>query len=434
MSRPRVVHVTSVHPAHDIRIFHKECRTLAAAGYEVILLATGDAGGDSGGAPPGGLSGRCGGRGEGGRWEDVRIRMLPRPRRRWQRMTTTLYRIYRAALEERADCYHLHDPELLPVGLLLRRRGRRVVYDVHEDVPLQVLSKHWIPPWLRPWVSRLVRRVEAFCARRLDGAVAATPAIARKCAAWGVPCMTVQNFPLPAPEPFDGTPYTARGPLVVYVGAITAERGLREMVAAMARLPESLGARLVLAGEFSPAGLAEEARAWPGWERVIHLGWQDRQQVQRLLGSARVGLALLHPEPNYVECYSTKSFEYLQAGLPVVASDFPLWRSVLGETGGAVLVDPLDPDAIARAVQHLLEHPEEARAMGEAGRRAAAERFTWEKQAEELLAFYRRLLGTGAGDSPDRRAAPGAAAGTTGAAEARMGAEAACTTGGRAGS
>jgi len=327
-------------------------------------------------------------------WRDgVRIRTLARPQRRWQRMTATLYRIYREALAEQADCYHFHDPELLPVGLLLRRQGRRVIYDVHEDVPLQVLSKHWISPWLRPWVSRVVRGVEAFCARRLDGVAAATPAIARKCAAWGVPCATVQNFPLPAPAADKGIPYTAREPLVVYVGAITRERGLREMVAAMARLPDSLGARLILAGEFSPASLAEEARMWPGWERVIHLGWQDRQQVQRLLGTARVGLALLHPEPNYVECYSTKSFEYLQAGLPVVASDFPLWRSVLGETGGAVLVDPLDPGAIAAAVQRLLEHPEEAQAMGEAGRRAVTERFTWERQAWELLALYRRLLG-----------------------------------------
>jgi len=366
-----VVHVTSVHPVYDIRIFHKECRTLAAAGYEVTLLATGDA--DE-------------------RRDGVRIRTVARPRRRWQRMTATLYLIYRAALAEQADCYHLHDPELLPVGLMLKRRGRRVVYDVHEDVPLQVLSKHWIPPWLRPWVSRLVRRVEAFCARRLDGIVAATPAIARKFAAGGPPCATVQNFPLPAPGAAGATPHAAREPLAVYVGGITAERGLREMVAAMARLPAGLGARLALAGSFSPAGLADEAQTWPGWERVTYLGWQDRQQVQALLGRARVGLALLHPVPNYVECYSTKSFEYLQAGLPVVASDFPLWRSLLGETGGALLVDPLDPDAIAAALQRLLEQPEAAEAMGRAGQRAVAERFTWERESIALLAFYRRLL------------------------------------------
>lgn len=378
MSRPKVVHFTSVHSADDIRIFHKECRTLAAAGFDVVLLATGEADGGDG---------------------EVRIRCVPRPRGRWQRMTAVLYRLYRAALAERADCYHFHDSELLPVGLLLKLRGKRVVYDVHEDTPLQVLSKHWIPRALRPAVSWLVRQVESFCARRLDGLVAATPAIARKFTGAGFPpCVTVQNFPLAVRTTAPARPLAEREPLVICVGLLARTRGVQEMVTAMGMLPADLRARLVLAGNFAPPELEEGLRALPGWGRVTYLGWVNRPQVQALLSQARVGLTLCYPEPNYVESYSTKAFEYMQAGIPMVASDLPLWRSVLGESGAALLVNPRDPAAVADAIQYLLERPEVAEAMGQAGRRAVAERFNWDREAERLLAFYRRLLSPGSAE------------------------------------
>lgn len=365
----KVVHLTSVHIPFDTRIFYKECRSLVGAGYAVTLIAPYN-------------------------WDEeqegVRIRAVPKPKGRRERMTRSVWQAYRAALAEKADVYHFHDPELIPVGLLLKLRGRRVVYDVHEDLPKQILSKEWIPRPLRRLVAGMAWVAEKMASRAFDGIVAATPAIARRFSKHRT--VVVQNFPilneLVTPE---SVPYRNRPAKIVYVGGITAIRGIREMVQALSLLPESLNARLVLAGEFSPPSLEAEVHSMPGWKRVEFLGWQDRASVARLLGEARVGLVILHPRPNYLDAWPVKLFEYMSAGIPVIASDFLLWREIVEREQCGLLVDPLDPKAIAKAIQWILEHHDEAEAMGRRGQKAVFERYNWDTEAAKLIALYRRL-------------------------------------------
>lgn len=365
-----MVHLTSVHGHQDTRIFHKECRSLAEAGHQVALIVPHDRE----------LT-----------VDGVRIIGITRPRGRLSRMTLTLWRVWRAALAEQADAYHFHDPELIGVGLLLKLAGRRVIYDVHEDVPLQILSKRWIPRLLRRPLAFVAAALEWLATACFDGIVAATPAIARKFPP--KKCATVQNFPIlvRTRSPRGAVPFAERENLIVYAGGISTIRGARQMVEAMALLPPELGARLVLAGAFMPASLEDELRALPGWTAVEYVGYLSQDGVRALLARCRVGLALLHPVPNYVECYSTKSFEYMEAGLPVVASDFPLWREVLAAAGGALLVDPLDPRQIAAAIRHLLTHPADAEQMGRLGQAAVRERYRWDREARRLLGFYAAL-------------------------------------------
>ena len=182
-------------------------------------------------------------------------------------MTRTVWHVYRAARAERADVYHFHDPELIPVGLLLKLRGAQVVYDVHEDRPRQMMSKYWIPLRLRGSVARLVHAAEWASGRVWDGIVAATPAIGRLFP--GDKTVVVQNFPmLDELTPTDAIPYAARPPIIAYVGNLTTIRGAREMVAAMDLLPAGLHPRLHLAGAFDPPALEDELRSLPGWTRV----------------------------------------------------------------------------------------------------------------------------------------------------------------------
>ncbi|MEQ9010061.1 MAG: glycosyltransferase family 4 protein [Algiphilus sp.] len=310
---------------------------------------------------------------------------------RQRRATSGAWRMFRAVRAARPAVAHFHDPELIPVGLALKLFGIKVIYDVHEDVPRQILRKHWIPALLRRPIAWAASFTEWIGARVFDAIVPATPKIAERFPA--AKTVVVQNFPildeLVVPDP---QPYAARASAFAYVGGITRERGIMEMLHAMKSLPANQGARLELAGAFTPANLEEEARASGGWARVRFHGWADRPTVARLLGGCRAGFILLHPNGRYEDSYPVKMFEYMAAGLPVITSDFPLWRHIVEGAGCGLLVDPLDPQAIADAMQWILDHPAEAEEMGRRGRQAVVEKYNWEAESRKLIALYERLL------------------------------------------
>ena len=369
--RSKVVHLTSVHSPSDIRIFFKECRSLAAAGYEVVLVA------------PGGKDRFV---------EGVQVRAITKAARRLERMTKIVWAVYRAAVRERAEIYHFHDPELIPVGLLLRLRGERVIYDVHEDVPRDILSKYYLPVWARSFIGNVVEVIENFAARRFSALVSVTPHITKRFRNLNARVVTVQNFPLLDELADDISSWQEREAAVAYVGMMTVSRSIREMVVALSLLPEGCTAELRLAGTYSPERLRDEVAKLPGWERVRELGFLDRRVVKQSLGRVRAGLVLFYPEPNHIYAGPNKMFEYMAAGIPVIASDFPLWREIVEGAGCGKLVDPLDPQAIADAIAYLLSHPEEAEAMGRNGRRVVEERYNWKNEEKKLLALYRKLL------------------------------------------
>jgi glycosyltransferase involved in cell wall biosynthesis len=365
-----VVHLTSTHRPLDPRIFHKEARSLAAAGYRVVVIAPGDRDFEQDG---------------------VEVRSFPAVEGRLRRLLVHPVRVLRMARRTNASLFHFHDPELLWVGVVLRLTGRAVVYDAHEDLPRLVRGREWLPGWLSRPASSVVAVLERLAARTLSAVVAAEPEPARRFPTGRV--AVVQNFVSVTELPSVALrPYEGRDPLVVYVGSISRHRGAVEMVAAMDRLPATLPGRLALGGTCAYPELVEELRTMPGSERVDQLGWLERDQVWDLMGRATVGVVLLHPIDKYTSgAQSVKLYEYMAAGLPVVASDFAVMRDVLGDDCG-ILVDPLDVDAVAEAIGWLLSHPAEAAAMGERGRQRVLERFTWEGQARRLVDLYGELL------------------------------------------
>ena len=243
-------------------------------------------------------------------------------------MLKTSVQVLRRAHASGARIVHFHDPELIPIGLLLKLSGRRVVYDVHEDLPTQIKAKDWISPPLRRVVAGMARTAEWIGARAFDGIVAATPEIASNFPANKT--VTVQNFPIIEEFAQEAvTPYSERGRKIAYVGGISQIRGALEMSQAMALVGERLDAVLELAGPVSSTDLLEALERSPAWSRVNYHGVLPRDAVAQLLGSARVGLVTLHPLQNYRVSFPVKMFEYMAAGLPVIASDFPLWRSIV---------------------------------------------------------------------------------------------------------
>lgn len=365
------LHLASAHAAGDPRIFQKECRTLVAAGYRVGFVVPHDRDDEVDG---------------------VRIHAVPLPANGKERLVHTTRAVVRRALIE-ADgpetVFHVHDAELLPLALGLALRGRRVVYDAHEDTPRQTQHMAWIPRPLRRPTGWTYAALEAIGGRLFTGVIAAVPAIARRFPE--AKTTLVRNFPVLDAEADPGPPLRERGPVLAYVGAITRARGAEEMVRAVGALPADVGAELHLAGAAFPAGLADELAPLPGGDRTTFRGYLDRPAVVDLLRQSRVGLVVLHPTPQYEEAYPTKLFEYMAAGVPAVVSDFPLWRRMVEDAGCGILVDPLDVSAIAAACERLLTDDALAEQLGEAGRRAAHERYAWAPEGERLVAFYRAI-------------------------------------------
>jgi glycosyltransferase involved in cell wall biosynthesis len=365
----RVAHLTTVHRPDDPRILLKECATLRKAGYDIVLIGRG--------APPSDIG--------------VRFVSIGEARGRLHRMTGFAARMLWIARRQRATLYHFHDPELIPVGVVLKLAGARVVYDVHEDLPRQIAYKAYLPTLVRRPLAAAAGLLEAVASRLVDAVVAATPLIAARFPS--AKTITVQNFPLTSE--FDGLaeahPYESRSETVAYVGRITPVVGGFVMADAAREIAEERASRFVIAGPVDPA-IAAEMRARSAPAELEMPGWTDRAGVARILGDARVGLVLFQPMQNYVDAYPTKLFEYMAAGVPVVASDFPVWREIIDGAECGLLVDPRNPAAVARAVLQLLAEPDRAAAMGANGRRAVLDRYRWEPQGQRLLELYARLL------------------------------------------
>ncbi|QWG14879.1 glycosyltransferase [Bradyrhizobium sediminis] len=376
MKKLQLVHLSTVHPRADTRIFVKQVQTLFSALAEDVSLVVADGLGDrhNPGSPAIYDLGKL-------------------PGSRLKRSLAGNCRAFKFLRRAKPRLVHFHDPELIPLGLLLRLFGCQVVYDVHEDAPRQTMSKHWIPVYFRWPVGKAIAAMEWLAAATFSGIVAATPTIAARFPS--AKTVLVQNFPIQSelvlaePQPYDQRPNK-----FVYVGGIAEIRGVKEMVRALEWFSDQPEVTLQMAGEVSPPSFADELHRLPAWSKINYCGSIDRSAIARLFGSSRAGLVLLHPVINYLDALPVKMFEYMSAGLPVIASDFPLWREIVGGAECGLLVDPLNPKAIADALRWILEHPVEAEAMGKDGQKAVKDKYNWEQESKKLVGLYRDLLKT----------------------------------------
>jgi len=362
----KICHLTSVHPRYDIRIFLKECCSLAKAGYSVSLIVAD---------------------GKGDKVKDsINIYDVGASNGRINRMTKTIYLVFRKAKELNADIYHFHDPELIPIGLRLKRLGKKVIYDVHEDVPRQTLYKTYIAKPIRYLVAKFIELVENYAGKRFHAIVTATPYIRDRFLKINPNTVDVNNFPI-LDELYVATDWDVRDNGIVYVGGISKERGIVELIKSL----EYTDTTLHLAGDFESEGLYDYVSSMDGWKKVKYYGYVDRTRVKEILNRVKIGIVTLNPIINYLDAFPVKLFEYMSASLPVIASNFPLWREIIEGNGCGICVDPLKPEEIAQAIEWLIKHPVEAKKMGENGRKAVLEKYNWENESEKLLKVYEEL-------------------------------------------
>jgi len=376
----RVCLVSTLHRAFDVRIHHKEAKTLAENGYDITLVVPHETN----------IS-----------VDGIQILGLPWPKKGLiRRFIGVDARAFSLAKKQRAQVYHLHDPELLPWGVLLRALTRaKVVYDVHEDYA-KVIAGRYRGRLRRNLVEWCFHLLEWSTAWTLSAVVAATDDIARHFPRRRT--VVVRNYPplelFPLPKHEEDEKSSSKGPYrLIVTGGLTRIRGIRELVQAAALVGNEYDIRVKLLGRFESKAFEEEIRVLPGFERVEYHEWVPYEEVPRHLVETQIGVVLFHPLPNHINAMPNKLFEYMAAELPVIASNFPLWREIVEGNECGITVDPLDPSAIADAIQHLLNHPELRRRMGENGRQAFLERYNWNTEAKTLLELYKRLMGSKGG-------------------------------------
>lgn len=366
----KVCHMTSAHNSNDVRIFYKECVSLASAQYDTYLVGRGKSREESGvhiiglGAPPAG---------------------------RLKRMTTFAKTVYNKALTLDADIYHLHDPELIPYGLKLKKQGKKVIFDSHEDTLNQMSEKTWIPAALRPLVSAVYRKYAAQAFSGFDAIVSVTPHIVDELRLINPKTYQITNYPIVSSPKM--AEKKADGSIsLCFTGGIGAQWSHENILAAIADMDF---ARYVLCGS-ADSGYIEKLQALPGWKMTDYLGKVPHEEAVRIQGASHVGMALLRPSNNTGKqrgtIGNTKLFEYMMSGLPIICTDFELWKEIIDKYHCGICVNPDDVEAIASAIRYLHQHPDEACEMGRNGRRAVEEEFNWQTQEGKLLELYKEIL------------------------------------------
>jgi glycosyltransferase involved in cell wall biosynthesis len=363
----RIVHISTGHGRLEPRVHLKECNSLAEAGYEVHFLVADGLGSERIGA--------------------VQIHDIGLAGGRFQRLLMRPWRMLTAARRMNARIFHFHDPELLLIALFLFKNNASVVYDSHEDVPRSLMSRDWVPNWLRPGLANLFEIFEGFVAKRMTAVVAATPHIAERFLKINRLTITINNYPLRS-EIEDAVVTHGSSRKVCYLGGIARVRGIEEMVCAM----EQVNGQLILAGPFENIETEQAVRKLPGWAKVDYRGMVSRTEVRDIMAEAQAGLIFFHPEPNHINAQPNKMFEYMSAGLPILASNFPMWRTLLDDSQVGIVADPLNPGDIARAISLLLDDPIMANNMGRRGREMVLQQYLWSSEEQKLLALYRQLI------------------------------------------
>lgn len=362
----KICHMTSAHESNDIRIMQKECVSLAKKPENDVYLVA---------------------RGEDYEYKGVKVKGVGMPSGgRLSRMSGFAKKVYEAAVSVDADIYQFHDPELLPYAKKLKKLGKIVIFDSHENYRKQISQKGYIPKFLRGSVGKAYGMMENKACRYLDAAIFPSddnPYIGRV-----RNCEVIGNMPM-MDELVSEVPLLERENCVCCIGSLSEARGIRNLIKAC----HKAGVKLVLGGVFSPASFGEELMADETFSVVDYRGKCDRQEVVRIYNQCRIGADTILPVGQYpnLKTLATKDYEYMIMGMPFITSDFEYNKKIIEEHGCGITVNPESVDDIAKAIRFLTDNPMEAKTMGEKGRKLAEEKYSWENEEKKLYSLYDRL-------------------------------------------
>lgn len=365
--------ITSVHNTYDGRIYHKQCKSLVKAGYDVSLVAP---------KPDIMLD------------DSIKLIPIEKPKQELKRFLHT-FTVFKAARKTNADLYHFHDPELIPAGVLLRIfTGKPVIFDAHEHYPNAIMSKKYLKSWMKKPVRLIYEAIERICLPILSGVIYTTDEVGERYQRYH--SCKIENYPLT--EMFTLNHSALKDPnMVLYLGGITPIRGIEQLTEAFSLAADKHpNARFLFVGRFESEAferkIKEKVKASGFADRVEFMGSVPYSEIETYLSKASIGIIPYLPEPNHLVCLPNKLFEYMAAGVAILASDFPHYRRVVENSDSGLLIDPEKPESIAGALNELLDNPKMTKEFGINGRKSFETTYNWETEERKLVSFYKKLL------------------------------------------
>lgn len=358
----RVVHITTVHPRFDGRIFLKECSFLAASGIETHLVV----------ADGKGLQ-----RAKGVVIHDVGVK-------NYSRIFRVIYRVLGAArfcMRLKPQLVHIHDPELLLIAPFLIFKGIKVVFDSHEDTKMQIMRKGYLPPWLRGAISRTYALFERTITAFVSGVVVPQYSMLQEFK-WVRNLVVIPNYADLASFPVRHRSYEK--PIIFHAGGLSEDRGLINMVNAVNKL--SMDYECYFAGPL--VGFENGVE----WGRSSYLGVLSFEDVCRFYEKSNIGLILYNPVGQYGMANAVKAFEYMANSIPFIMPNFGEWIQFNEKHKCGININVADALSVANSIQFLVENPDVATELGNNGRRSVEDEFSWQAVAPRLLSFYQEIL------------------------------------------
>lgn len=365
----KIIHLTSVHYRYDTRIFLKECCSLSSGGNDVSLIVADGLGNEV--------------------RDEIRIYDVGNSKNRFWRILVSSFKVVRKAGRLRAEIYHLHDPELLLYVYLLRLKGRKVIFDMHENLPKQILSKIYLKPPFNRLLSAGVSFFQKIVLKSIP-VIFAEESYGQDFR--GVKkSTTVLNFPVLSKI----ISIKAKPSLVFtigYMGEISQERGANLILDIVRQLrSEGENIHVLFVGP-----LREEVSESTVYTVATQEGWANftgrltPEEAWDKISGCSAGAAVLYPSPNFIDSYPTKLFEYMALGLPVIVSDFPINRKIVEASGCGMLVNPDNVVEVKMAIRFLYENRSESEKMGERGKIFVSDHFNWDSEFLKLLSLYEK--------------------------------------------
>lgn len=371
MSIKKVTHLTSVHPRFDTRVFYRNCKALSDYGYDVNLIV-------------------ADGKGE-EYVEGVQVFDVGTPQGRLNRVLNSTKKVYHKALELDSDVYHFHDPELIPVGIKLKKQGYKVIFDIHENIGLQIKEKVYLNYFTRNIFAFLYQKYEKYTLNKFDYLILAENSYLEYYSKLSSATKVILNMPdVHSLMPYQVEERHENG--VFYIGGVSNERGLDVTLEAIKIVKQEIPDIYMHYVGRSYDSILDTLELDNIKDNIKFYGAMPLYAGLTLSKRSKVGLAILKPLRNYTESYSTKVFEYMALGLPVVTSNFQLYKDVVEKYDCGICVDPLNPSEIAEAIKYIIRNPQKAMEMGENGKKIIFEKYNWAIEQQKLYDLYHKVL------------------------------------------